>query len=213
MNKLLQIPKNNLGNYIIPKDVVGGLAVDIGSNVGSFLKQSYHIFSEIYYYEPIKACFDICQDFSQNHSHIHGYNNAVSKTRGLCTMLMHENRLAGSSAASCLGEEIISLEHNSDNNIINDVYSITLQDIYSHVNLRNIDYCKCDCEISEYDIFMNQDLTPINYLAIEMHWQMGEQKFNELIDYILTTHDLIYGNKSFPGRFDNRELLLKRKVT
>ena len=35
----VQIREHNLGNYIIPEDVIGGKCVDIGSNVGSFFSE------------------------------------------------------------------------------------------------------------------------------------------------------------------------------
>jgi FkbM family methyltransferase len=207
MNELV-IPKQNLGNYIIPNDVAGGIAVDIGSNVGGFLQSTVNIFSEIYYYEPIKACFDICREFSDKYGHIHGRNVAVFKDRVNCKIVMHNNCLAGSSAIDCLDNEILNLEH-KNNGIINEVSTVTLEDIHNHVGDRNIDYLKCDCEISEYDIFMRQDLSWIKYLGIELHWQMGEEKFNELITYICKTHNLLYGNPSFPGMYNNRELLFR----
>ncbi len=212
MNNNLKIPLENLGNYFVPKDARGGLCVDIGSNVGSFLKQVHNVFREIHYYEPIKQCFDLCQDFSKNYPHIHGHNVAVYNKKSRCNVLMHKNKLAGSSAISCLDEDILLLEHADKNNVINSVDTISLEEIYTHVNNQDIDYCKCDCEISEYYILMNKDLSKIKYLFMELHWQMGEERFQELVNYISKTHALIYGNCTFPGKFDNREVLFMRKA-
>jgi FkbM family methyltransferase len=208
MSKLI-IPQHNLGNYIIPKSVHGGLAVDIGSNVGGFLKRAYNIFSEIHFYEPIIECFRICEEFSNTYGHIHGHNVAVSDTRGTANIIMHKNNLAGSSAIDALAADIIDLEH-GEHNIINEVNCITLEDIYQQINYRDIDYCKSDCEISEYNIFMNQNLSRIKYLAIELHWQMGEERYENLIQYISQTHRCIHGNLMYPGKFDNREVLFER---
>jgi FkbM family methyltransferase len=208
INKLI-IPSKNLGNYIIPREVVGGIAVDIGSNVGGFIEQASQLFKKIYYYEPIKECFEICSKISSKYDHIHGYNVAVSSKRGVANVIMHKNCLAGSSAVDCLSSDILSLEHGDRNNI-NQTNTISLTDVFDHVK-ENIDYMKCDCEISEYDIFMNQDLSKIKYIGIELHWQMGEERYSELVNYMLQTHGLVYGDISFPGEFNNREVLLRIK--
>jgi len=42
-----------------------------------------------------------------------------------------------------------------------------------------------DCETSEYNFLMNKDLSNIKYMAIEIHWQMGEKNWYKLIHYIL----------------------------
>ena len=210
MGNQLIIPQNNLGNYIIPQDVVGGIAVDIGSNVGGFIELAANTFSKIYYYEPIIECFNICQNISSKYSHIQGYNVAVSNKIGKANIIMHENHMAGSSAIDSLAEDILELEH-KDKSKINAVDTITLQEVFNNADNNIIDYMKCDCEISEYDIFMHQDMSKIKYLAIELHWQMGEERYQELVNYMLQTHELLYGNLSFPGKFNNREVLLKRK--
>jgi FkbM family methyltransferase len=206
----LQIPENNLGTYIIPKDVNGGIAVDIGCNVGSFLKRTHNIFSLIHYYEPIKECFDICNNFAKDFSHIVGHNVAVANCRTKAKMVMHDNCLAGSSAIDCLSQDIINLEHRN-NEIINEVETITLEDLYDNIGNQEIDYCKCDCEISEYQVFINKDISPIKYLGIELHWQMGEERYDELLSHIIATHKPLYGNLKYPGRFNNNEILFARR--
>lgn len=135
---------------------------------------------------------------------------AVSNCRKKAKMIMHDNHLAGSSAIDCLSEDIINLEH-KNNGIINEVETITLEDIYEHVDNNEIGYCKCDCEISEYQIFINKDLGPIRYLGIELHWQMGEERYDELLSHILTTHKPLFGRLKYPGKFDNNEILFARK--
>ena len=202
---MININSYNLGNYIVPQETIGGICIDIGCNVGSFIKQYVHHFREIYYYEPITLCYEICQKFSKNYKHIHGNNLAVwSESNKSVNILSHLNNDSGSSAIEC---EILNEEW-EHKNIINSVKTISLNDILDSIN-HPIDYCKCDCENSEYFIFMNNDIDRIKYIGMEIHWQMGQRKQSELIEYISKTHDLISGSKIFSNY--NREILFKRK--
>ena len=73
-----------------------------------------------------------------------------------------------------------------------------------------IDFLKCDCETSEYFIFNKKDLSKINYLAIELHHQLGPEKISELTNHIRRTHDLVYRSDSYT-RGTNSECMYKRK--
>ena len=53
-----------------------------------------------------------------------------------------------------------------------------------------------DCENSEYEILLGKDLSKIDYMAMELHWQMGESKYNELVEY-LKIYFSINGDISF----------------
>lgn len=202
---MINISKHNLGSYIVPYDTAGGVCIDIGCNVGSFLQKYVHHFKKIYYYEPITECYKICNNFSKAYNHIHGSNLAVwSDSNKSLNILAHYNNDSGSSAIEC---EILNTEW-EQRKIIQIVDTISLEDILLQIG-SDIDYCKCDCENSEYFIFLNKDITKIKYIGMEIHWQMGEKKQNELIKHILQTHDLIYGDRNFTNY--NREILFKRK--
>jgi hypothetical protein len=44
---------------------------------------------------------------------------------------------------------------------------------------------KIDCENSEYHLLMNKDLSKIKYIGMELHGQMGETNFYQLVNHIL----------------------------
>lgn len=204
---MINISPHNLGNYIVPNDTKNGICVDIGCNVGSFTRKYYNHFSKIFYYEPFKDCFEVCQKFSQNYDHICGYNLAAWSESGKnVNILAHSNQDSGSSAieSSSLNDEW------SSEDIVHSVKTISLEDILIQCG-GNITYCKSDCETSEYHIFLNKDLTGIMYIGMEIHHQMGPQKQAELIKHILTTHDLVYGSHGYTPF--NREILFRRKNT
>lgn len=203
---MININPHNLGNYIVPRDTKNGICVDIGCNVGSFTKKYCNHFSKIFYYEPFIECFNICQAFSKNYDHIKGYNLAAwSKSGSTVNILAHENKDSGSSAI-----ESASLNNEwSKKNIVHSVATISLEDILIKCG-GSITYCKSDCETSEYYIFLGKDLMNIMYIGMEIHHQMGQEKQLELINYILKTHDLIYGSLRYTPF--NREILFRRKT-
>lgn len=202
----MRIRPHNLGGYTIPDDAVGGVCVDIGANVGSFIRKNHEKFGKIHYFEPILECFNICQGFSANHPHIVGHNKAAWSESGLrLDILLHSN---GDSGSCAIRSDLLNDEWDR-NEVVQSVESISLDDICS-VAGGHIDYCKCDCENSEYLIFLGKDLSRVNYIAMELHYQMGEEKHRELLNFLLRTHDLLSGRKDYvPKR--NNEILLKRK--
>lgn len=202
----MKINEHNLGNYYVPNETYKGNCLDIGCNVGGFIKKYSDHFKRIDYYEPIKQCFDICQDYSKNHEHITGYNLAGWSESGKeLNILEHKNEESGSSA---IESEILNSEW-SDKKVIQTVKTISLEDMLSKFD-EEVDYCKCDCETSEYFIFLNKDLSKIKYLGIELHWQIGKERQEELLKYILKTHKLVMGSLPYSFAY-NREVLLKRK--
>ncbi len=202
---MIKVKDYNLGNYIVPHDTLHGTCIDIGCNVGSFMQKYINHFSKIVYYEPIKECYDLCVNFARQHAHVCGYNLAVWKTSNeLVTMLQHFNQDSGSSA---IESDALNYEwHNKS--VIQTVNTISIKDILDSIP-KDIDYCKVDCENSEYYIFMNQKIDRIKYIGMEIHHQMGREKQEELLSYILQTHDLISGGAAYTNY--NREILFKRK--
>lgn len=210
---MIQIRKHNLGTYVVPEDTIGGNCIDIGCNVGGFIKRYANHFKRIDYYEPIKRCFNICQNFSINHNHITGYNLAAwSESNKNLNVLEHLNKDSGSSAI-----ESNLLDYGwAGKNIIQKIKTISLEDILSRFD-EDIDYCKCDCENSEYFIFLNKDISRIKYIGLELHGQMGKDKQQELLNHMLKTHKIVSVYGSCPLLYFGlasgigREILLERK--
>jgi FkbM family methyltransferase len=206
MTNKINIPAHNLGGYQVPESVKDGICVDIGSNIGCFFEKFSNIFSKIHFYEPYKDCYAVCLDKSKNHSNIIGFNEAVlDKKRESVEVLHHFNHDAGSNA---IKSESIN-EHWDANDIIGTCPSVDLETVLERVGGK-IDYLKCDCETSEYYVFVGKDLTNIGYIALELHWQMGEQKFFETLNHILKTHNLISGNPFYAIEC-NHELFFQNK--
>jgi len=202
----VNIRKMNLGRYLVPEEVKGGVCVDIGANVGSFTEKYKDYFSLINFYEPFIGCYNVCFEKFKNNKNIIGYNEAVYSEKTTHYLVRHENKDSGSSA---LNTEVVKNTGWNPEEVIQEVRCVDLETVLKRVG-GEIDFLKCDCETSEYFIFKNKDLSKINFLAIELHCQLGPEKFSELTSYIRKTHDLIYGSDSHThGK--NSECMYRRR--
>lgn len=197
------INENNLGHYVIPKEVFGGVCVDIGANVGGFLKTNHEVFKIIHAYEPIKILADKIQNY--NLLNVIIYNEAVADNFGETDIILHKNNESGSSSLKKTIENVILLNDWSQKTI-NAVKTINLEEVIERTKTNIIDYMKVDCENSEYLIFMNKDLSKIKYIAIELHNQMGKENWDNLKNWVSLTHN---GFPEYNG--DNQEVLLSLK--
>ena len=180
------INENNLGNYIIPEDVFGGICIDIGANNGNFVKQNYSRFKEIYTYEPIKILYEKILNF--NIDNVKVFNEAVSDNIGETQIIFHTNTETGSSSIRETIDNVIVLKNDWTNDIINKVKSVDLETVINRTGSKYIDYLKMDCENSEFLILLNKDLSKIKYIGIELHNQMGKNNWDKLKDWVSNTH-------------------------
>lgn len=197
------IANNNLGNYNVPLNCARNTCVDIGANIGDFTVSQVNNFNVIHFYEPFKPCFDIIQARVKNFKNVTGFNEAVYKESNLkLPMISHINKTAGSNAlkTDCINE------HWTDD--LDSVVTISFTDILNRIGGK-INYLKIDCETSEYYLLMNTDLSSVDYIGIELHWQMGQEKYNSLINHILKTHT---SNDDFGYVYDlNKEVLFTNR--
>ena len=64
------------------------------------------------------------------------------------------------------------------------VKGISVDELISLINTP-IDFCKCDVEGAEYEGFLGKDLSLINFLVLELHYDgLGKVKTRELIDHL-----------------------------
>lgn len=191
---------------MVPKDAYGGTCVDIGANVGSFLAVHADKFDKVHFYEPYFPCYERCVAQALHSSaFVVGFNQAVSdEDREEVKLVAHFNHDAGSSALQ--------------NAAINDHWTTEQVATCASVSLKTvlrriggfIDFLKCDAETSEYDIFMQQDLSAIQYIALELHWQMGEKRWGDVLSWILRSHKLD-GAMPVYQQECNHELLFVRR--
>lgn len=175
--------KYNLGNYIIPSDTKNGIAVDIGSNNGCFLNAFKDHFSKIDGYEANFFLVEKLKERFNGSDNINIYNKAVSfEDNRVLKLLAH--KYSNDNGSSSIEKNT----HDQDwEEFICEVESISLESILKKCN-NKIDYMKIDCETSEYEFLINKDLSNIKYIAIELHCQLGIEKYTELYEWICKTH-------------------------
>lgn len=196
----------NLGNYLVPSETKGGLCFDIGGNFGDFTNKYATHFGEIYIIEPQINLYNNIVDLFKDKPNIKPLNRAVwSESNIELELVHHSNTDLGS-----VGVKSELLNNDWTNTVVNKIKSISLEEIYKIADDKIIDYFKVDCETSEYSLLLNKDLSKLRYIGVELHSQMGVEKFNILTNWIKNTHDLINGNDNYTNSV-NKEVLYKLK--
>jgi FkbM family methyltransferase len=201
----MQIHSIHCGEYIVPECVKNGVAVDIGGNTGQFSLKYKDFFNKIYIYEPQKECYEIIAKNINGIPNIILFEEAVFHTSNMYVNLVSHHSMDSGSVS--VKDDIINVKEWTED-IVNECKTISLEDVMKRAGGR-VDYMKVDCENSEYHFFMNKDLSNINYLGIELHWQMGKENFDRLVSYILRFFDLVSNNCLDYG--GNMDVLFKSK--
>lgn len=167
--------------YYVPDYYNGyGICIDIGANVGGFPLVHHKKFSKIICYEPALSTYNQCLENLKNLKNTQIFNYAVTDKSNEFIKLMSHKQMNYSGNASLLTDS-----DEWDFNNFEWVKTISFQDVIKQSNIiNNKNYVKIDVEGSEYQILMNQDLSMINMLAIEIHLQLGDKKINELLEYL-----------------------------
>ncbi len=168
----------NLGSYIVPEECFGGTLVDIGMNNGCFTRQYKDSFSKIHGYEANPRLVEkLREEFD-----IDIFNEIVWSENDLIkTLAMYEHNDEDGSFGVVRENSPWKQER-----ALFDVKTVSLERILERAG--PIDYLKMDCESSEYEILKDKDLTKIRFLGLEIHNQMGKEKYEELYNFICKTH-------------------------
>jgi len=178
------------------------IAIDIGANVGAFPIVNHDKFKRIVCIEPSNYSVNECIKNTKRFENVEVYNLAVSDKDDDIIKLR-----------SCLGANTSgnasTVEHkswNDDNYEL--IKTISYKGLFERFGIDKIDYLKIDCEGGEYDFLMNQDLSNIDYLGIEIHVLLNE-KLKILENYIKKYFDIIYETGN--GVTINKEYTFKNK--
>jgi FkbM family methyltransferase len=150
------------------------VCVDIGANIGGFSMLAAHYFEKVFAFEPSRVNF--ISSLRNCPSNVEVYNLAVTGKLGdvqhlTCEICPATNNFHGHNASLVygLGDEKET------------VLTIDLEKIYELAETDFIDYLKLDCEGSEWDILLHQDLSRIGIISAEIHGLPDEMAdFKEL---------------------------------
>lgn len=202
-----EILRENFGNYIVPPETIGTIAIDIGCNNGGFLKKYINHFSEIHAYEPNTYLFNLLKEKYKKNNHVHLYNEALYHSPKHILSLVKYNHNDEDGSFACFTEN--TQEYWKLTNKICEVTTVDIETIIGRCSSKNIGYLKIDCETGEYDGLNKKDLSPFNYIGIELHCQLSQEKYTELYDYISITHNCGTPCNRIVGL--NQELLFKKR--
>lgn len=166
--------------YIIPKNMIGGVAVDVGANVGAFPLVNHDKFLRIICIEPSKeSCDKIIANMKNNNiNNVEVYRYGVSDTSNKTLRLYpHKNSNYSGNATTIEISDAYDFENYEE------VMSISLEDIFIKFNLSRINYLKCDCELSEIPFLLEKDILNIDYIGIEHH-RAEDSETKKLIEYM-----------------------------
>jgi hypothetical protein len=77
------------------------------------------------------------------------------------------------------------------------VKSISWPDLLARTGVQWIDFVKCDIEDAEYDLFIDQDLSAIGFLIMELHYMaLGPKRTRLLIQHLSSQLDFYYPQQS-----------------
>lgn len=198
----------NLGHYVVPETVRGCLCVDIGGNTGAFTLKYKDFFSKIHVYEPQTECYDIIADRIKGATNIILYKEAVYRSSGSeFRMVSHSNHHSGSVA---LDTDAIAEKEWTNEVVEAAVTTISLEDVLARAG-GSVDYLKIDCETGEYNFLIGKDLSAIRYMGIELSWQIGAERWSELITHLLKYFKLVEGSITYTAGC-NKECFFERQT-
>jgi len=185
-------------SYTLPNECKGGLCVDAGCNIGDFEMNHKNRFDKY-------VCFDV---FEEN------ITEAKNNTKDLevdieinkLAVWSESNKFINVMAYEPWDTKNIQHFGNSGNvgcveyigdrgagwnkdNTIDLVQTISIDSIIEKYG--NINLLKVDVEGSEYQFLLGKDLSKINYIVGEFHFEIERQK--QLVDWICKTHDVCDG--------------------
>lgn len=190
----------NLGNYIVPDECNRNVCVDVGANEGCFVALAKEkAFNNIYYIEANPIMFSGVQEKFPD---IIGWNKAAySVSNQIVSVVNHKYGVHHGNVA--INNGVLNDDWNLSD-VISEVQTVSLEDVLREVG-GHINYLKCDCETSEYPFLFNKDLSKIDYIGLELHCQIGADRWNALLDHIRKTHK-VTGNTNYNSN-NNTELL------
>lgn len=189
--------------YEIPNNISGGVAIDVGANVGAFGLVNHNKFDKIIGFEAANETYLRCIENIKTYDNVNVYNLAVSNIDDEIIKIRHYKDGSQSGNATTLDDPKWYRDGEYE-----EVKTISLDGIYDKFNIEKINYLKVDCEGAEYEFLIGKDLSNIDYIGIEVHIQLGERGV-ELMNYIEKTHNII--SKSGDGKIMHYEITYKRK--
>jgi FkbM family methyltransferase len=185
-------------SYNLPDECRGGLCVDAGCNIGDFEMNHKNRFDKY-------VCFDVFEENiteAKNNIKDLGIDIEINKlavwseSNKFINVMAYEpwdsknlQHFGNSGNIGCIEFVGAQGEGWKPENVIDLIETISIESIIEKYGTINL--LKVDVEGSEYEFLLNKDLSKINYIVGEFHFEQEKQK--ELVDWISKTHDVCTG--------------------
>tara|TARA_R100001082_G_C4351654_1_gene154849 strand:+ start:474 stop:1241 length:768 start_codon:yes stop_codon:yes gene_type:complete len=209
--------------YPIPEEIECNVAVDLGCNMGFFVRDHHERFNKLYaidacyqnFIETLKRALALQLKFNTGQN-ITCFNLACAGTTGDIIKIYRHSPNMQSVSPVTVPEMLEELYEDFDEwrelEFYHPVMTISFDGLYDLLGVDYIDYLKVDIEGAEFDFLLGQDLSRIGALALEAHGTLGQERRDELENYVKKYFDVhtvmyddpapshsvkVYLNKSF----------------
>lgn len=187
-SKALNEPKQ----YKIPENCRGGICIDAGVNIGDFPLFYDTRFDKFICYDVLDYNIEQAkQNTKELNSYIEIHKRAVySKSGDIIDVMGYDpnngnlDHFGNSGNVGCVKYEGESGNGWKPENTIDKVETISIDEIIE--KYEKIKLLKIDVEGSEYEFLLNKDLSKIEFIAGEFHFD--DDKIQSLVDWISKTH-------------------------
>jgi FkbM family methyltransferase len=168
-------------------------AVNLGANIGAFEVVYSRYFDRIVAVEPSSLNIRLAKENLNQRGikNVEFFNYAVSDVTGsivpLYKVYINGISLTSDFTTTKFDSELSKKKEHQGSleQIEENCSSITFKDILRLANVTHIDFLKVDIEGAEYLGLMNQDLSMVTGLVVEIHYSyLGKQRVHELIQYL-----------------------------
>jgi FkbM family methyltransferase len=169
------------------------LAFDIGTNVGGFSNAYHGKFNKIVAIEAHPLTYETAKNNLSNYPNIEVINRAVSDLDDVSLdLFLFSNEDSGSTSI------LNTRDSSQTKDRSHQVNSISYNSLVKQYGVPQ--YMKIDCEGGEYNFLMNQDLSGIEFMAIEIHYRFlttAQQK--DLLEHLLKYFNIHSHKKGIDG--------------
>ena len=182
-------------SYTIPEECKGGLCVDAGCNIGDFEMNHKNRFDKYVCFDVFQENIDECTKNTANlgveieinklavWSESNKFINVMAYERWDTKNIQYFGASGNVGCVEYIGDKGAGWK---TENIIDLVQTISIDSIIE--NYGTINLLKIDVEGSEYEFLLGKDLSKINYIVGEFHFE--KEKQTELINWISNTHEI-----------------------
>ena len=180
--------------YHIPSECNGGICIDAGCNIGDFELNYENRFDKYICFDVFQENIDECIKNTKDLGVDIEINKLAvwSESDAFINVLAYEpygdknlQHFGNSGNVGCVEYTGSQGEGWKPENTIDLVQTISIDSIIEKYGTINL--LKVDVEGSEYEFLLNKDLSKINYITGEFHFE--QEKKDELNDWISKTHE------------------------